>query len=101
RVAEAVRLLKSAGFSWQTEPQVNLEAGTYTAGSGLILPSGEPVRPFEMMAPAAAYDPLRATFALWIERWMRDLGIPVTARLTDFNVISTSVFDNQDFDMFI
>lgn len=101
RVAEAVRLLKSAGFSWQTEPQVDLENDTYTPGSGLRLPSGEPVQPFEMLAPTAAYDPLRATFAVWIERWMREVGIPVTARLTDFNTISTTVFDTQQFDMFM
>jgi len=101
RVAEAVRILKSAGFSWQTEPQVDLERNTYTPGSGLRLPSGQPVQPFEMLAPTPAYDPLRATFAIWIERWMRELGIPVTARLTDFNTISTTVFDEQDFDMFM
>ncbi|WP_231699379.1 ABC transporter substrate-binding protein [Limnochorda pilosa] len=101
RVAEAVRLLKSAGFTWQTEPKVDAENDTYTAGSGLILPDGQPVKPFEMLAPTAAYDPLRATFALWIERWMRELGMPVTARLTDFNTISTKVYDEQDFDMWM
>lgn len=101
RIAAAVELLKKAGFKWQVEPKVDLQKGTYEPGEGLILPNGQPMKPFDLLAPAPGYDPLRATFALWIERWMRDIGIPVRARLSDFNFISTKAFDEQDFDMYM
>ncbi len=102
RIQAAVELLKKAGFSWRREPVVrDAAADDYTPGEGLIMPNGQPVQPFEMLAPAPGYDPLRATFALWIERWAQEIGIPLRARLTDFNTISTKAYDEQDFDMFM
>lgn len=102
RIQLATELLKKAGFSWRKEPVIHdAKADRYEPGEGLILPNGTPLQPFEMLAPAPGYDPLRATFALWIERWAAELGIPLKARLTDFNTISTRVFDEQNFDMFM
>jgi ABC-type transport system substrate-binding protein len=54
-----------------------------------------------LLGPGDAYDPLRATFAAWIERWLNEVGIPVRNNLTSFNVVSQRVFDAQDFDMYI
>ncbi|MFQ5793486.1 MAG: ABC transporter substrate-binding protein [Candidatus Bipolaricaulia bacterium] len=99
RVAQAVDLLKSAGFSWIREPKVDLENDTFEPGNGLFLPNGELMNDVEMLAPGPGYDPMRSTFALWIERWIRDVGIPVRANLKDFNYIVTKVFNEQDFDM--
>ncbi|MEW6045561.1 MAG: ABC transporter substrate-binding protein [Bacillota bacterium] len=102
RIQAAVDLLKQAGFSWRKEPVIrNAEKNDYDPGEGLILPNGQPLQPFEMLAPAPGYDPLRATFALWIERWAQEVGIPLRARLTDFNTIATRVFDEQNFDMWM
>ena len=65
------------------------------------MPNGEPVPAMEVLAPSAGYDPLRSTFAIWIERWMTEVGIPLRADLTGFNLIVEKVFDQQDFDLWI
>ena len=102
RISNAVDLLKSAGFTWEEEPVVS-EDGQFieSPGKGLTMANGEPVPPIEIMAPSAGYDPLRSTFAIWIERWLNEVGIPVRANLTGFNVIVDRVFNQQDFDMWI
>ena len=102
RIAGAVELLKEAGFTWETEPQVS-EDGNFVEqqGEGLKMPNGEPVPDMEVMAPSPGYDPLRSTFAIWIERWLNEVGIPLRANLTGFNVIVDKVFNQQDFDMWI
>ena len=81
RISNAVDLLKSAGFTWEEEPVVS-EDGQFieSPGKGLNMPNGEPVPPIEIMAPSAGYDPLRSTFAIWIERWLNELGIPAEGR---------------------
>ena len=102
RIAKAVELLKEAGFTWDTEPRVS-EDGNFVEqqGEGLKMPNGEPVPAMEVMAPSPGYDPLRSTFAIWIERWLTEVGIPLRANLTGFNVIVDKVFNQQDFDMWI
>ena len=102
RIAEAVNLLKEAGFTWETEPRVS-EDGNFVEqqGEGLKMPNGEPVPAMEVLAPSPGYDPLRSTFAIWIERWLTEVGIPLRANLTGFNVIVDRVFNQQDFDMWI
>ncbi len=102
RVTEAVSLLKSAGFTWEKEPRVS-EDGKFIEqrGEGLKMPNGDPVPEMSLIAPSAGYDPLRSTFAIWIERWMNEMGIPLRADLTGFNLIVEKVFTTQDFDMWI
>ena len=102
RIARAVELLKEAGFTWETEPRVS-EDGNFVEqqGEGLKMPNGEPVPAMEVIAPSPGYDPLRSTFAIWIERWLSEAGIPLRANLTGFNVIVDKVFNQQDFDMWI
>lgn len=102
RVERAVELLKGAGFTWEVEPRMS-EDGAFMEqrGEGLRMPNGEPVPSMSLMAPSAGYDPLRSTFAIWIERWMNEVGIPLRADLTGFNLIVEKVFNQQDFDMWI
>ena len=102
RVASAVELLKGAGFTWDVEPQVS-EDGRFIEqrGEGLRMPNGEPVPDISLLSPSAGYDPLRSTFAIWIERWLNEVGIPLRADLTGFNLIVDKVYTNQDFDMWI
>ncbi len=101
RIREAVGLLESAGFTWDEQPVLDAEGNLTQPGSGLRLPSGEPMEELELLGPGEAYDPLRATFANWIERWLTEVGIPVRPNLTAFNVVTERVFDLQDFDMWI
>ena len=102
RIARVVELLKSAGFTWDTEPRVS-EDGRFVEqrGKDLKMPNGQPVPAISILAPSPGYDPLRSTFAIWIERWLNEVGIPVHADLTGFNLIVEKVFDQQDFDMWI
>ena len=102
RVAQAVAMLKEAGFTWDVEPRVS-EDGRFVEqqGEGLRMPNGEPIPEMTVLAPSPGYDPLRSTFAIWIERWLTEVGIPVRADLTGFNLIVDKVFNQQDFDMWI
>lgn len=116
RIMEAVRILKSAGFSWDAEPRV-IHPGTRNEAvvgvlpdgrqvatpRGFRLPDGTPCRELELLTPSAGYDPLRATFGLYIEQWAREIGIPIKANLTGFNVIVDKVWavDGFNYDMYI
>jgi ABC-type transport system substrate-binding protein len=59
----------------------------------------------ELLAPGPGYDPLRATYSLFIEEWANDLGMTVTANPTGFSVIVDQVFATGDaaseWDMYI
>ena len=105
RLAAAVELLKSAGFTYEQEPEIS-EDGNFVSkpGKGLKMPDGSPVPDMRLMAPSAGYDPMRSTFAIWIERWLNDLGIPLRANLTGFNVIVDELFSDtvaDDLDMWM
>ena len=105
RFVEAVKILKDAGYTWESEPVIDPENRdpVTTAGTGLTMPNGEKVQQLELLAPGPGYDPFRATFAIWIEQWMSDLGIPVKTDSTDFNAIVAAVFQDKeaDWDMYM
>ncbi len=101
RTGNAVNLLRDAGFTWEVEPKVSENGTVEVEGQGLKMPDGEPIPEMEILAPSPGYDPLRSTFAIWIERWLNDVGIPTRAKLTDFNVIVEKIRDPQGFDMWI
>ncbi len=101
RNAEVVRILKEAGFIWEQEPVVSANGTVEQEGKGLRLPNGDPMPELEILSPSPGYDPLRSTFAIWIERWLNDIGVPAKARLTDFNVIVEKIKDPEGFDIWI
>ncbi len=101
RVNKAVEILKAAGFTWDKEPAWDPDKRAVDPGEGLKDPDGNPVPEFEILAPSAGYDPMRATAAIWIEKWLNEVGIPAKANLTGFNVIVQKVFVEGDFDMWI
>ena len=101
RTAKAVELMKGAGFTWEKEPRVSDNGTVEVEGEGLKMPNGDPMPELEILAPSAGYDPLRSTFAIWIERWLKDMGIPAKAKLTDFNVIVEQTRNPENFDMWI
>ena len=105
RIAQAVELLKNAGFTYEEEPEIS-EDGNFVSkqGKGLKMPDGSPVPEMTLLAPSAGYDPMRSTFAIWVDRWLNDIGIPVRAHLTGFNVIVDELFSDdvaEDLDMWI
>jgi peptide/nickel transport system substrate-binding protein len=106
RFETAKQLLVDAGYTWTTEPmwdEANLDV--IPEGAGLASPDGTPVPAMELLAPGPGYDPLRATYSLFIEQWSRQMGIPVTANPTGFTVIVDKVFAAGDaaldWDMYI
>lgn len=103
RVQKAIEILEAAGYKWEgnKKPTWDAENRQVTPGGRLLMPDGKPVPEMELLAPSAGYDPLRATFAIWIEKWLNEFGIPLKANLTGFNIIVTKVFDEQDFDMWM
>jgi ABC-type transport system substrate-binding protein len=108
RVESAVSILKAAGYTFDTEPVVvtDGEYGTYveTPGEGLRHPDGSLVEEMEIASPSEAYDPLRATFAVMIERALNDVGIPVRANLTTMDNVRDLVLSDtaaEDLDMWV
>jgi ABC-type transport system substrate-binding protein len=106
RFTAAIQILKDAGYTWTSEPVVNFgddddDPATpetfidVTPGVGLTMPNGEPVPELTLMAPGPGYDPFRATFAIWIEQWANQLGIPLTTASMAFNTISATAFPNN------
>jgi len=101
RMEEAVRMLKEAGYSWDTEPTWNPDrGGSVDYGVGLKGPDGQYIPEFTLLAPTAGYDPLRATTGVYLEQWMQELGMPVKAQLINFNRI-LELRDAGEWDMFI
>jgi peptide/nickel transport system substrate-binding protein len=118
RRQEAMRILREAGYDWETAPgwadaEGNVqdapgEGLTFTGGTGLIDPDGNPVEQLDLIHPTAGYDPLRATFGGYIAGVAQEMGIPIVSVPTDFNKIVADVFTLDDsnqytspFDMFI
>ena len=97
RFLTAVQILKDAGYTWAKEPVIDPENPdpVREAGEGLRMPNGTLVPEIEVMAPGPGYDPFRATFSIWVELWLNDLGIPARANPTDFNAIVPAVFPPQ------
>ncbi|MFN3283522.1 MAG: ABC transporter substrate-binding protein, partial [Pseudothermotoga sp.] len=97
----AIDLLKQAGFKWVVEPKVEGN-NVVRQGRGLIAPNGQRIEQIELLAPGAGYDPMRATIALYVERWANEIGIPIKANLVDFNLIVQRVFDEPfNFDIYM
>jgi ABC-type transport system substrate-binding protein len=103
RLNQAVVLLKDAGFAWDRPPAfVN---NGVTPGVGVTY-EGNPVAALNILSPNAALDPLRATYALWITEWLRQLGFQVDLELTDLDTLVRRIFSPTadgalDFDMYV
>jgi peptide/nickel transport system substrate-binding protein len=103
RLQAAMAILEQAGYTWEGDqkPTYDPPNDAVIPGGRLVMPDGTPVPDLEMWAPNAGYDPLRSTFAIWIETWLTEVGIPVTAQLAGFNTLIPRIFTEQDFDMYI
>jgi ABC-type transport system substrate-binding protein len=99
----AVAILEQAGYTWEGggKPAWDADNRQVVPAGRLLMPDGTPVPPLVMPAPSPGYDPLRSTFAIWIETWLNEFGIPLKADLAGFNVIVPIIFTEQNFDMYI
>lgn len=98
RLNTAVQILTDAGYTWEggTPPTWNADDRSVVVGGNLILPDGTPCPDLQILGLSPGYDPLRATFSIWIESSLRELGVPVTARLVGFNTIIAEVVNYTD-----
>jgi peptide/nickel transport system substrate-binding protein len=103
RLNLAIAILEQAGYSFEggNAPTFDTTGQSVTPGGRLLMPDGNPVPNLTLIAPSAGYDPLRSTFAIWIETWLTEFGIPTNAELSGFNVLVPRIFTEQDFDMYI
>lgn len=102
RVNSSIAILEEGGWTWSTKPEWNADnRDVIPKGEGLRGPGGQSLSELELLAPGPGYDPLRATYSLFIEDWANDLGIPVSAEPTGFSVIVDRVFGPTDWDMYI
>jgi ABC-type transport system substrate-binding protein len=93
RFESAKQFLLDGGWTWDVEPLWNEDnRDVLPKGEGLRGPDGTAIQAIELLAPGPGYDPLRATYSLFIEEWAVDLGIPLTAEPTGFSVIVDAVF---------
>jgi len=99
----ALAILEQAGYTWEGDQKPSWDADNrqVTQAGRLLMPDGVAVPALTMPAPSPGYDPLRSTFAIWIETWANEFGIPLTANLAGFNVIVPIIFTEQAFDMYI
>jgi ABC-type transport system substrate-binding protein len=96
RYETAIAMLNKAGYTWDISPEIVLDdEGNFVdvvPGEGLTLPNGAEIPELTILAaPGSVEDPMRVTFALWIEQWMTDLGIDVNTEPTDFETIIDTV----------
>jgi peptide/nickel transport system substrate-binding protein len=99
RVKKAYEILKKAGYTWEVPP-VN-EAGKVVKGKGVRLPNGESMEQLTILTPPADYDPLRAMSGMIIQEWLKEIGIPVSAKPMAFGSLIQKVTSQHDFDAFI
>jgi len=99
RIKKAYKILKKAGYTWKVPP-VN-GAREVVKGKGICLPSGEPMKKFSILTPPADYDPLRAMSGMIIQEWLKEIGIPVSAKPMAFGSLIQKVKYQHDFDAFI
>jgi hypothetical protein len=103
RLQAAIAILEQAGYTWEGDqkPTYDADNDAVVPGGRLVMPDGTPVPELDLWAPNAGYDPLRSTFAIWIETWLNEVGIPVKAELAGFNTLIPRIFTEQNFDMYI
>ena len=104
RMVAAVEILKNAGWSWEREPvfcpECDAGLGDVVPGEGLTGPNGESIQPIRMAAPSHGYDSIRATYALWLQVFMTELGVPVMTEPMGVVALSETIED-LDWDMYV
>ena len=93
RLERATQLLKDAGYSWEVEP------APAVGPVGLKAPDGSALPVFNLLAPAAEYDSLRASTAGYIAQQVQLLGINVNVQLSEMDAVLYAVYGSGKYDM--
>lgn len=104
RLESAIAILEAAGWTWDRKPSFDPAGddgrGDVDPGEGLTGPGGEIVPPLELLAPNAGYDPIRATYAFWIQSFLNELGVPIKTQTISFAALDTAI-GGLDWDLYI
>lgn len=103
RFRTAIEMLTEAGYTWDVDPQIVFDEGgafvDVVPGQGLEMPNGVDVPELQLLAaPDPGADPMRATLALWIGRWMTDLGMSVNTEIAGLDAASNAVLQPESFE---
>ena len=91
RLALAIQILKTAGYTWTREPAPDIP------GQGLASAAGERLPAVSLIAPSS--DAPRAAAASYIEGQARLLGIPLTTQLVSSEQLDYDVFSSHRYDL--
>jgi len=91
RLENAVEILKSAGYSWGTEPALDV------AGFDLRDPNGKALPTFTLLTPKNDY--LRVKVAVQILRQANALGLSLDVLQSDTDEMMYAVYGSRDYDM--
>lgn len=93
RLALAIQILKSAGYTWTQEPGGGIPA------QGLALPNGDAFPAVNLIASSS--DALRVAAASYVQQQARVLGIPLSVQLVTSDEINYLVLSSHRYDMAI
>ncbi len=99
RVRKAYDILRKAGYTWKVPPVDS--SGKVVKGEEIRLPDGRPMEKFMILTPPADYDPARAMSGMMIQEWLKEAGIPASAKPMAFKSLNEQVSVRHDFDTFI
>lgn len=99
RIRKSHEILQKAGYAWEVAPVSS--GGKVIKGEGIRLPDGKPMEKFTILTPPADYDPARAMSGMIIQEWLKEAGIPVSAKPMAFGSLVEHVSDQHNFDAFI
>ncbi len=91
--AQAVSILKAAGFTWSTEPSGE------TPGAGLRGPNGEAIPPITLLISPEQADRDTYMAAQFIEKSAIYLGIPVVEQAASPSDVRFAVFNDGHYDL--
>lgn len=94
RLAQALGVLKEAGYAWESEPVV-ADDGSILPGAGLTV-EGQPPAPLTILTPGDAYDPSRPVYVTEIAATLGVLGFDARPVITDFDTVVDLAFTATD-----
>ncbi len=99
RIRKAHKILSRVGYTWRVPP-MNAE-GKVVKGQGIILPDGRPMERVTILTPPSDYDPHRAMAGMMVQEWLKEIGIPASARPMAFSSLIRQVKARHQFDLFV
>jgi len=93
RLEQAVKVLKTAGYSWSEEPAPD------AAGKGLTAPDGTLLPRITLLSPTHAVDTLRAEAAVYFAKQAGILGLSLDVQLSGADELLYAVYGSGDYDL--